>query len=110
MKNNGVFGVIYNLGFLGALVYFLKPATSFWVGNSRYFRSHLVNFSLNFTAAWKSNFWSVWPKSILTTTGFHNSFLVLIILTNFHRRFCWLVERGRRQLPLPSQSWVDKKK
>jgi len=30
MKNNGACGAIYGMGFLGALVYFMQHATSFW--------------------------------------------------------------------------------
>lgn len=30
MKNNAGSGAIYGLGFLGALVYFIQHATSFW--------------------------------------------------------------------------------
>lgn len=32
MKNNAGGGAIYGLGMLGALVYFLQHATSFWGG------------------------------------------------------------------------------
>ncbi|MBI5044788.1 MAG: hypothetical protein HZC02_02580 [Candidatus Levybacteria bacterium] len=32
MKNNAGSGAIYGLGMLGALVYFLQHATSFWDG------------------------------------------------------------------------------
>lgn len=31
-KHNGVSSGAYGLGFIGALVYFLQHATSFWVG------------------------------------------------------------------------------
>ncbi len=30
--SNGMFGGIYGMAFLGALVYFIQHATSFWLG------------------------------------------------------------------------------
>jgi len=30
--NNGMFGGIYGMAFIGALVYFIQQATSFWIG------------------------------------------------------------------------------
>ncbi len=32
MNNNGMFGGIYGMAFLGAAVYYLQNATSFWIG------------------------------------------------------------------------------
>lgn len=32
MKNNGATGAVYGLGFIGAVVYFIMHATSFWIG------------------------------------------------------------------------------
>jgi hypothetical protein len=31
-QNHGCGGAIYGLGFIGALVYYLTTATSFWIG------------------------------------------------------------------------------
>jgi hypothetical protein len=32
MKNNGASSAVYGLGFIGALVYFIQHAPSFWAG------------------------------------------------------------------------------
>lgn len=32
MKENGASGAIYGLGFIGALVYFIQHAATFWIG------------------------------------------------------------------------------
>jgi hypothetical protein len=32
MKNNGMFGGIYGMAFIGAAVYFIQHATTFWEG------------------------------------------------------------------------------
>ncbi len=32
MKNQGIAGSVYGLGFIGALVYYLQHAHSFWIG------------------------------------------------------------------------------
>jgi hypothetical protein len=32
MKENGTSGALYGLGFIGALVYFISHATTFWMG------------------------------------------------------------------------------
>lgn len=31
-KHNGVFGGAYGLAFIGALVYYIQHATTFWIG------------------------------------------------------------------------------
>lgn len=32
MKNNSDTGAIYGIGFIGAVVYYISHATSFWIG------------------------------------------------------------------------------
>ena len=32
MKNNGLFGGVYGMAFIGAAVYFIQSATGFWMG------------------------------------------------------------------------------
>lgn len=32
MKDNGIFGGIYGMAFVGAAIYFIQHATSFWSG------------------------------------------------------------------------------
>lgn len=33
MKNNGAAGgVVYGLGFIGAIIYYIQHATTFWIG------------------------------------------------------------------------------
>ena len=32
MKNNGLFGGVYGMAFIGAAVYFIQTATGFWMG------------------------------------------------------------------------------
>ncbi|MDE2025895.1 MAG: hypothetical protein KGJ07_05355 [Patescibacteria group bacterium] len=32
MKNAGTSGAVYGVGFIGALIYFISHATSFWIG------------------------------------------------------------------------------
>jgi hypothetical protein len=39
MKDNGISGGIYGLGFIGALVYFIQQATSFWMGVLGFFKA-----------------------------------------------------------------------
>ena len=37
--NNGMCGGIYGIAFIGALVYFLQHATSFWIGVFGFFKA-----------------------------------------------------------------------
>jgi hypothetical protein len=37
--NNGMFGGIYGMAFIGALVYFIQQATSFWIGVLGFFKA-----------------------------------------------------------------------
>lgn len=37
--NNGMFGGIYGMAFIGALVYFIQQATSFWMGVLGFFKA-----------------------------------------------------------------------
>ncbi len=39
MNNSGVSGGIYGLAFIGALVYFIQQATSFWMGVLGFFKA-----------------------------------------------------------------------
>lgn len=32
MKDNGIFGGIYGMAFIGALVYYIQHASTFWMG------------------------------------------------------------------------------
>ncbi len=32
INNNGASGAVYGLGFIGAAIYFISAATSFWMG------------------------------------------------------------------------------
>lgn len=41
MRNEGMFGGIYGLAFIGAAVYFIQHATSFWVGVLGFFKALL---------------------------------------------------------------------
>ncbi len=38
-KDNGVCGGIYGLAFIGALVYFIQQATTFWMGVLGFFKA-----------------------------------------------------------------------
>jgi len=37
--NNGMFGGIYGMAFIGALIYFIQQATSFWIGVLGFFKA-----------------------------------------------------------------------
>jgi hypothetical protein len=37
--NDGMFGGIYGMAFIGALVYFLQQATTFWIGVLGFFKA-----------------------------------------------------------------------
>jgi len=39
MKNNGVSGGIYGLAFIGALVYYIQHAATFWLGVLGFFKA-----------------------------------------------------------------------
>ena len=39
MKNGGFFGGIYGMAFIGAAVYFIGHATTFWVGVVGFFKA-----------------------------------------------------------------------
>lgn len=39
MKDNGISGGIYGLAFIGALVYFIQQATTFWMGVLGFFKA-----------------------------------------------------------------------
>ncbi len=39
MKDNGFFGGIYGMAFIGAAIYFIGHATSFWVGVLGFFKA-----------------------------------------------------------------------
>jgi hypothetical protein len=39
MKHDGASGAIYGLGFIGAVVYFLQHATTFWAGVVGFFKA-----------------------------------------------------------------------
>jgi hypothetical protein len=39
MRNQGMFGGIYGLAFIGAAVYFIQHATSFWAGVLGFFEA-----------------------------------------------------------------------
>ncbi len=39
MNNSGVSGGMYGLGFIGALVYFIQQATTFWMGVLGFFKA-----------------------------------------------------------------------
>ncbi|HTP13990.1 MAG TPA: hypothetical protein VMM37_10180 [Bacteroidota bacterium] len=39
MNNSGVSGGLYGLGFIGALVYFIQQATTFWMGVLGFFKA-----------------------------------------------------------------------
>jgi hypothetical protein len=39
MKQNGAFGGIYGLAFIGAAVYFIQHSTSFWQGVLGFFKA-----------------------------------------------------------------------
>ena len=39
MKDSGLFGGIYGMAFIGAAVYFLQNATSFWSGVFGFFKA-----------------------------------------------------------------------
>ena len=41
MKNNGVSSGVYGLAFIGALVYFLQHAATFWTGVLGFFKALL---------------------------------------------------------------------
>jgi hypothetical protein len=39
MKDNGIFGGIYGMAFVGAAIYFIQQATSFWSGVYGFFKA-----------------------------------------------------------------------
>jgi hypothetical protein len=39
MKDNGMSGSIYGLAFIGALIYFIQQATTFWIGILGFFKA-----------------------------------------------------------------------
>lgn len=39
MKDNGIFGGIYGMGLVGAAIYFIQNATTFWAGVYGFFKA-----------------------------------------------------------------------
>ncbi len=39
MKNNGMFGGIYGMAFIGALIYYLQHAATIWAGVLGFFKA-----------------------------------------------------------------------
>jgi hypothetical protein len=39
MRDNGMSGSIYGLAFIGALIYFIQQATTFWIGILGFFKA-----------------------------------------------------------------------
>jgi hypothetical protein len=39
MKHNGIFGGIYGLAFIGAAIYFIQHAATFWAGVFGFFKA-----------------------------------------------------------------------
>jgi hypothetical protein len=39
MKDNGIFGGIYGMAFVGAAIYFIQNATTFWSGAFGFFKA-----------------------------------------------------------------------
>jgi hypothetical protein len=39
MKDNGIFGGIYGMAFVGAVIYFIGNATTFWAGTFGFFKA-----------------------------------------------------------------------
>ena len=39
MKNDGTFGAVYGMAFIGAAIYFIEHAASFWAGVLGFFKA-----------------------------------------------------------------------
>ncbi len=39
MRDNGIFGGIYGMAFIGAAIYFIQNATGFWAGVYGFFKA-----------------------------------------------------------------------